>query len=71
MTATVTVGALTSSTTYHYRGALEDAAGNVAVLGDFTFTTPVVDVTPPVISGVSVSAITSSGATFNWTTNEA
>jgi Right handed beta helix region/Purple acid Phosphatase, N-terminal domain/Pel9A-like, right handed beta helix region len=33
--------------------------------------TPTPDTTPPVISGVSSSGVTSSGATITWTTNEA
>ena len=68
---TVAVGALTANTTYHYRVRSKDAAGNVAVSGDFTFTTLIVDVTPPVVSAVAASSITVSGATITWTTNEA
>ncbi|MBZ5538878.1 MAG: fibronectin type III domain-containing protein, partial [Acidobacteriia bacterium] len=61
---------LTASTLYHYRVKSRDAAGNLAISGDFTFTTAV-DTTPPVISAVSASSITQSGATIGWTTNEA
>src|SRR3989449_3415347 len=66
---TVTVGGLTGSTTYHYRVKSKDASGNLAASSDSTFTT--LDVTPPVISGVTVSSITVTSATITWTTNEA
>ena len=59
---------LTAETVYHYRVKSRDAAGNLAVSGDFTFTTP--DTTPPVISNVAAGGITSSRATITWTTNE-
>ncbi len=35
------------------------------------YSVPEGDVTPPVISGVTASAITAAGATISWTTNEA
>src|SRR6185295_16434809 len=48
-------------------------AGNTALSAAVTVTVgnggP--DTAPPVISGVAASAITTSGATINWTTNEA
>src|SRR5207249_8949732 len=56
------------STTYHYRVKSKDAAGNLAASGDSTFTT--LDITPPVISGVTVTSITETSATVTWTTNE-
>src|SRR5205085_816300 len=52
---TVTVGGLTGSTTYHYRVKSKDASGNLAAGADSIFTT--LDVTPPVISGVTVSSV--------------
>ena len=58
---------LTSETLYHYRVKSKDAAGNLAVSGDFTFTTA--DGTAPVISNVA-SFITTTTATITWTTNE-
>lgn len=62
---------LTSSTIYHYRVKSRDAAGNLATSADSTFTTAALqDVTPPVISGVFSSSVTSTGATISWTTNE-
>ena len=66
-----TLSGLSSGTLYHYRVKSRDAAGNLATSGDFTFTTASTDTTPPVISGVSASSITSGVATINWTTNEA
>src|SRR5262245_51723158 len=62
---------LTAGTLYHYRVKSKDAAGNLAVSGDFSFTTATAgDVTPPVITGVSSSAVTNDTATITWTTNE-
>src|SRR5262249_32670043 len=55
--------------TYHYRIRSSDAAGNVAVSQDLTFTTQG-DTTPPVISGVAATAITSNSATIVWDTDE-
>jgi len=63
---------LQAATTYHYRVRSRDAAGNLAVSGDYTFTTAESsDTTPPVISGVTASNITASSATITWITNEA
>jgi hypothetical protein len=63
---------LTANTLYHYRVKSRDAAGNLAVSADQTFTTAVPpDTTPPVISGISSGSITNTGATISWTTNEA
>ena len=59
---------LTSGTLYHYRVKSRDASGNLAISGDFTFTT--LDVTAPVISNVAAGGITASGATITWTSNE-
>jgi hypothetical protein len=66
------VSGLAANTQYHYRVKSKDSVGDLATSTDFTFTTPVAsDTTPPVISGVSVSSITSSSATVSWTTDEA
>jgi len=68
----VSLSSLTSNTTYNYRVRSRDAAGNLALSANFTFRTNTApDTTPPAISGVSASSVTSSGATVNWTTNEA
>ncbi len=68
----VLLGALLPSTTYHYRVLSADAAGNLSVSSDATFTTLApADITPPVISGVSSSSVSGTAATITWTTNEA
>jgi hypothetical protein len=69
-THTVSLSGLTVGTLYHYRARSRDAAGNLALSGDFTFTT-LADTTAPVISAVAAVSITGSGATITWTTNEA
>lgn len=63
---------LTAGTLYHFRVKSIDAAGNLAVSDDFTFTTqpPPPDTIPPVISGVTSSSITHNSAIISWTTNE-
>ncbi len=62
---------LSVSTTYHYRVRNRDAAGNLGTSGDSTFTTTAVpDTTAPVLSGITASAITTSGAIITWGTNE-
>jgi|GEM_PF-2494563 len=66
----VTLSNLQPNTMYHYRVKSKDAAGNLAVSGNFTLTT-LPDVTPPVISNVNASSITASTANINWLTNEA
>jgi hypothetical protein len=66
----VTLTGLTASTLYHFQVESTDASNNQASSTDFTFTTAGV-ATPPVISAVASSNITSSGATITWTTNVA
>jgi chitodextrinase len=60
---------LTDGTTYHYLVLSKDAANNLASTADATFST--LDGTPPLISGVTATAVTASGATVTWTTDEA
>jgi hypothetical protein len=49
-----------------------DAAGNTTTSAPVTVTVNnAIDTTPPVLSAVAASAITTSGATITWTTNEA
>ncbi len=70
----VTLTGLTDDSTYHYQVRSTDDDGNPAATGDLTFTTATVpppDTTPPVISNVQVSAITTSSATITWQTDEA
>jgi beta-glucanase (GH16 family) len=61
---------LQAGTAYHYRVHSNDANGNLASSGDFTFTTSPPDTTPPVISSVSSSGISAREATISWATNE-
>src|SRR5207245_1200320 len=46
----VTLGGLAANTLYHFRVRSRDAAGNLAMSGDFTFTTLTPDLTAPVVS---------------------
>lgn len=64
----VTLMGLSANTTYHYRVYSKDDAGNEAFSADGTFTTS--DMSPPLISEVSVASITKVGATITWTTSE-
>ncbi len=63
---------LSASTIYRYRVRATDAAGNMsvysAVVNATTLTPP--DTTAPTISGITLSAVTGTGATISWTTNE-
>src|SRR6185295_3323971 len=65
----VTLVGLTENTTYHYRVKSKDAAGNLATGSDQTFNT--LDGTAPQITAVTVTNITTTGATITWSTNEA
>src|SRR5574341_1445892 len=60
-----------TATHYHYRVLSRDAAGNLAMSADLTFTTlAAADTTAPTLSAVAAGSVTSSGATITWTTNE-
>ena len=63
---------LSPSTTYVYRVAAYDAAGNVSGQSTSVSATTQApsDTTPPVISNISVASIISNSAIINWTTNE-
>lgn len=63
---------LAASTTYHYRVLSKDAAGNLALSGDNTFTTSAVpDTTAPLLSAITAGTVTATSAVVSWTTNEA
>jgi phosphodiesterase/alkaline phosphatase D-like protein len=67
----VNLSSLSSNTLYHYRVKSRDAAGNEAVSTDQTFTTASApDTTPPVLSNIQASSITSNSATITWNTDE-
>jgi hypothetical protein len=66
----VNLSALTASTLYHFRVLSQDVAGNLTTSADSTFTTAPPRTTPPVITNVQATAITSSTATITWTTDE-
>jgi hypothetical protein len=63
----VTITGLNASTVYHFTAQSLNASGGVAGSPDamFTTATPL----PPVISLVTVDAITTDSATINWTTD--
>jgi len=62
---------LTAGTVYHFVAKSKDASTNEAVTTDNSFTTlPPPDNTPPVISSMATTSITTSGVTISWTTDE-
>ncbi len=68
---TATLSGLQAGTVYHFRVRSADAAGNVAVSGDQTFTTLAApDTTAPVISGVVASSTGATSTVITWSTNE-
>ena len=72
MAHSASLSGLQANTTYNYRVKSRDAAGNLAVSGNRTFaTSPPPDTTPPVLSSIQSTNITSSGASITWSTNEA
>ena len=67
----VALSGLTADTLYYCRALSRDAAGNVAVSSYVAFTTRADDdATPPVISDIASSNVTSNSARISWTTNE-
>jgi hypothetical protein len=64
----VVLSGLLPATTYHFRVKSRDAAGNLAVSANQTFTTA--DTVPPVISALTVAAVGENSATITWVTNE-
>jgi hypothetical protein len=64
-----TLSGLLSGTTYHLCVKSRDAAGNLSVSGDYTFTTLQGGGPALTISGISVSKITNNSATISWSTN--
>ncbi len=64
----VTITGLTPGTWYSCRAVSRDASGNLGQSAGREFLTP--DETPPVISSVIVTGISSSGVTIRWETDE-
>jgi len=62
---------LTANTTYYYVIGSADASNNLTKATEGSFTTLVADTTAPVISNITETNITVSGAQINWNTNEA
>jgi len=65
----VFLAGLAPNALYHYRVKSADASGNMTISPDQTFTT-LSDTTAPVISGITVSTITTTTATISWSTDE-
>lgn len=68
-THAVTLTNLTPATLYHYRVQSRDAAGNLAVSADFTFTTAAGAPDLPVLSEITVTQITETTAKVSFTTD--
>ena len=66
MTHSLTITGLLPSTTYHFNVTSANSAGTSAATGDATFTTQ----TPPVITNLTATNITSASATITWTTDQ-
>ena len=66
----VVLTGLTSGTTYHYKVKSRDTSGASLWTSsdDYAFNT--LDITAPVISSVTASGMTQTGATITWTTSE-
>ncbi len=68
----VALSGLIPSTSYRYLVVSQDASGNTATSSESSFVTSATpDTTAPNISGINVNNLSQSGATVNWTTNEA
>lgn len=61
---------LTPGQAYQFRVRSTDVAGNAGTSANATFSTPVLDSDPPVITNVAHSGITETTATVTWTTDE-
>lgn len=68
---TIDLTSLTTNTTYHFRVLSRDAAGNLASSTDLSFVTlDATDSTSPLLSGITVSGLTPTGAIITWSTDE-
>ena len=64
-----TLTGLFPNTTYHFRVRGQDAAGQLVMSRDTTFTTPA-DRQPPVITNLAATNLTATAATIRWMTDE-
>src|SRR5258708_7075229 len=64
----VALSGLSAGTVYHFRVRSSDAAGNLAVSGDSTFTT-LVNATPPLLTALAASSIGTSTPSLILTSN--
>jgi hypothetical protein len=68
---TYTFNNLTNGVTYYFSVTAYDTSNNESTCSaEVSKVIPAADTTPPTISSVTASSITSSGATITWTTNE-
>jgi hypothetical protein len=72
----VVLKGLRAGSTYHYRVLSRDSAGNVSMTPasgapPASFTTPVADTTPPVVSAVAADPLPDGTAVVTWQTREA
>ena len=66
-----TLNDLAADKLYYFRVNSSDASGNTGVSAILSFrSAPLADTAAPVVSAVTASQITQSGATITWTTNE-
>jgi peptidoglycan hydrolase-like protein with peptidoglycan-binding domain len=61
---------LAANTTYYYVVNSTDRSGNTNESTEYNFTTTALDTTPPVISNVTATSITSNSAIITWNTDE-
>ena len=67
----VTLIGLQPNTLYHYRVKSADGAGNLASSKDFTLKTlAIADTTPPVLSAITSSEVTTNSVMITWLSNE-
>ncbi|KAA3614052.1 MAG: T9SS C-terminal target domain-containing protein [Calditrichaeota bacterium] len=66
----ISISGLVENTVYYYRVISEDASGNSTQSEIRSFTTAMQDATPPVISNVQISQITTNSAHISWETDE-
>ncbi len=67
----VTLTGLTPGTTYNFDVVSANSGGNSSVSANFTLTTSTASGTPPVISSIATSGITTTSVTITWTTDQA